>query len=76
MVGGVNIFHALCPGHLQLASGCAVGLKGGTLKCLRFCHICRQDVDSRLVVRAGGRGGGQFGEGWGWRVSISASNVM
>lgn len=67
-VRGFNIFHALCPGHLQLASGYAVGLKGGTLKCLRFRHICRQDVRPGLGV-------------WGIqgrrrRVSIWAPNVM
>lgn len=56
---GVNIFRALCPGHLQLASGYAVGLRGGTLKCLRFRHICRQDVRTG----AWGRGGRMEGEG-------------
>ena len=71
--GGFNIFRALCPGHLQLASGYAVGLRGGTLKCLRFRHICRQDVRTGLGVwgmegwRDGGRrrlrGGGGGGGG-------------
>lgn len=41
---GINIFRAPCPGHLQLASGYGAGLRGGTLKCLWFRHICRQDV--------------------------------
>lgn len=27
-----------------MASGYTAGLRGGTLKCLRFRHICRQDV--------------------------------
>lgn len=49
-LGGFNTFRALCPGHLQLASGYTVGLRGGTLKCLRFHHICRQDVCTGLGV--------------------------
>lgn len=56
--GGFNIFRALCPGHLQLASGYAVGLRGGTLKCLRFRHICKQDVRTGLGVRGMEGGGG------------------
>lgn len=62
---GFNIFRALCPGHLQLASGYTVGLRGGTLKCLRFRHICRQDVCVGLGAQWDGgrrrlRGGGEF----------------
>lgn len=41
---GFNIFRAPCPRHLQMASGYGAGLRGGTLKCLWFRHICRQDV--------------------------------
>lgn len=48
-----NIFHALDPGHLQVASAYTVGLRGATLKCLKFCHICRQDVNEGLGVGGG-----------------------
>lgn len=51
--GGGYIFRPLCPGHLRLASGYAVGLRRGTLKCLRFRHICRQDVRTGLGVSGG-----------------------